>query len=131
MSLRLTAERKSKAPRYLGVTEFAKTADVAPADLSDWRRTGTVWVPKPAVVLGTRRRPGWERECAESWTPGAMPIERPEPAVYWDAAAMQRHYKIGWEVLWKCIVDDESMEMPDLWVDDRAGWFPQSPKSPK
>ncbi|ONM46468.1 hypothetical protein [Nocardia donostiensis] len=120
--LRATADRMSTAPRYLGVTAFATIAGVAPVSLSRWRIDGPIWVPGPDVVLGERRRCGWAAECAEMWTMSGCPVERPEPTAYWDTAQMRRYYGLSYELLWKCVVEDKTLPMPAVWVDDQPGW---------
>ncbi|MEU4340148.1 hypothetical protein AB0H00_02585 [Nocardia sp. NPDC023852] len=121
---RLTAERRSAAPRYIGLTEFANYASVDHRSLSRWRQHGPVWVPGPDVVLGEQERPGWTVECAEDWSPSVRPYVRAEPDVYLDTAQMKARHHLSYEVLWICIVVDKSLPMPAIWVDDKPGWHP-------
>ncbi|WP_280426377.1 hypothetical protein [Nocardia carnea] len=58
--LRSEAARSSQAPRYLSLTDFADSAGVPSWSLSRWLRSGHVWVPRPAVLLGAIERPGWQ-----------------------------------------------------------------------
>ncbi|MEV0367488.1 hypothetical protein [Nocardia fusca] len=126
MTLRTEAERRSTAPRFVGVTAFADIAGVAPADLSRWRRQGPVWVPTPDVLLGEISRPGWDAELAKSWTPEEQPYPRPDPVQYWDLPEMQRrHAGMRAELLWTCLVVDGTIRWPDVWVDSHAGWLPK------
>ncbi|OQS14259.1 hypothetical protein B0T36_14680 [Nocardia donostiensis] len=49
-------------------------------------------------------------------------MERAGPVAYWDAAQMQRYYRLSYELLWKCVVADKTLPMPAVWVDDQPGW---------
>lgn len=126
MTLRAEAERRSTAPKLVGVNTFADLAGVAPADLSRWRRQGPVWVPAPDVLLGAISRPGWDIEVAKSWTRDTDPHPRPDPVQYWDLAEMRRrHAGMGSDLFWTCLVVDGTIRWPDVWVDSHAGWLPK------
>ncbi|OQS17272.1 hypothetical protein B0T36_01355 [Nocardia donostiensis] len=125
--LRVTVDRLSAAPRYLGLSAFATVAGVDSLSLSRWRVDGPVWVPAPDVLLGEQKRCGWAPGCVKEWSVSVRPVERPEPQVYWDAAQMRRCYGLSYELLWKCVVEDNTLPIPAIWVDDSPGWLPQLP----
>lgn len=121
---KMAIERKSKAPRYLGLSSFALRADVDLARLTRWRHEGPVWVPNPDVHLGEQLRPGWSPECADEYTPWMPPYDRAEAVAYLDTTQMCTRLYMSYEVLWLCIVEDRSVREPDIWVDDNPGWLP-------
>ncbi|WP_040792047.1 hypothetical protein [Nocardia paucivorans] len=121
-SLRAKADRISDAPRYIGLSEFASITGADARSLSRWLHNGSVWVPRPAVVLGKRDISGWEREAAEKWEPGLPGVDRPEPAKFLNAAQMQEKWGVTRDLLWKAIVEDHTISMPAMWLDGRPGW---------
>jgi hypothetical protein len=126
--LRQRVESASDAPRYLSITEFAKRHDVTTQQLNRWMRTGSVWVPTPAVVLGEIERPGWEKEVVESWERGALGVERPKAQRYLNVAQMCERWHVTPDTLWACIGEDQTAREPDMWLvhglKTDPGWLP-------
>ena len=126
--LRKRVESASVAPRFLSITEFATRKGVTTQQLNRWMRTGSVWVPTPAVVLGEIERPGWEEEVVDSWERGALGVERPKPQRYLNTTQMCERWHVTPEMLWACIAEDKSARGPDMWLvhglKTDPGWLP-------
>ncbi|WP_157224105.1 hypothetical protein [Nocardia paucivorans] len=122
--LRGRAERDSYAPRFVDLSEFSSVTGVDWRTLARWLDNGPIWVPTPAVVLGGKRRPGWEPEIPPTWEPGLNGAERQEPREYLDITQMKRRYGMSEATLWVCIVEDRTIPMPAMWLAGQPGWLP-------
>ncbi|PXX59670.1 hypothetical protein DFR70_11152 [Nocardia tenerifensis] len=120
---RATVERRSKAPRYIGVTAFAEIANVPVATFGRWYNKGLVWIPSPAVCLGAQRRPGWSTRTAREWWQGMDRYVCPAAIEYLDTTQMcQRHHPTP-DTLWARI-ERGAIPEPSIWLDDVPGWLP-------
>ncbi|WP_432919830.1 hypothetical protein [Nocardia sp. CA-290969] len=126
--MRAFAEKRSDAPRFVGVTDFADITGERTQQLTRWRRTGRVWVPTPAILLGETERAGWEPEVAKAWRRGLTGVDRPEPVRYLSITEMVAIWHLPRALLWEAILVRESIPPPAIWLTTRgtadAGWSP-------
>lgn len=127
--LRAEIERTSTAPQFLTITAFAEAAGVSVQQFGRWMRSGAVWVPRPAVVLGENGRAGWELEAVKGWRPGAPAVERPEPRTYLNTTEMCARWHLTPALLWLGITEHSEPQPPDMWLVHglrrTPGWLPR------
>ncbi|GGL08459.1 hypothetical protein [Nocardia jinanensis] len=121
--IRARIERDSTANRYVNTAHFAESAGVEPRQISRWLHTGTVWVPRPAVLLGRAAQPGWEPAAIVDWTPGLPGVDRPEPIRHLSTPEMAEKWHTSPQQLW-IDIGGEFVPAPDLWLGGRPGWRP-------
>lgn len=117
---------RSTAPRYLSITDFAIAVGESSQQLTKWLRSGRIWVPRPAVLLGETERPGWESRFAESWRRGLPGVDQPEPVRYLNTAEMLARWHVSRLQLWEAIADEVCIPQPAIWItrghDVTPGW---------
>lgn len=129
-SRRDRVEQRSIAPRYIGVTAFAERARVEVADFGRWHIHGPIWVPSPAVSLGSQHRSGWTKSTAGEWYRGMPPYLCPATMEYLSTTQMCERLHMTPDTLWACI-EDCTVNEPAMWLDGTPGWLPPLEPAPQ